>query len=86
MKIEDVNLTGQTKLFINRILCPYYKVLWSKKGKNLSFYISDDTIKIKVSESSSPLSITHIDDFGKHFLDIDLSLLEHSGRMNFILG
>ena len=26
-KLEDVDLTGSNKLFINRSLCPYYKVL-----------------------------------------------------------
>ena len=76
IKIEDVNLSGQNKLSSKRILCPHYKVLWSRKGKNLNFYISGDTIKIKVSENSSPLSITHVDDFGKYFPDINLSLLE----------
>ena len=79
IKMEDVNLPGQNKLFINRNLCPYYKVLWSKNkklhslGKIFSVYISGDTIKIKVSENSSPLSVTHVDDFGKLFPDIDLS-------------
>ena len=42
-------------------------------GKINCFYISNGTIRIKVSENSSPLSITHVDDFGKHFPDIDLS-------------
>ena len=41
-------------------------------GKINCFYISNGTIRIKVSENSSPLSITHVDDFGKHFPDIDL--------------
>ena len=31
-------------------------------GKIFSFYIFGDAIKIKVSENSSPLSITHVDD------------------------
>ena len=78
IKMEDVNLPGQNKLFINRSLCPYYKVLWSKSrklhsfGKIFSLYIFSDTIKIKVCENSSPLSITHVDDFRKYFPDIDL--------------
>ena len=52
-------------------------MLWSKSKKLLtlekinSFYISNSAIRIKISENSSPLSITH--DFGKHFSDIDLS-------------
>ena len=33
IKMEDVNLPGQNKLFINRSLYPYYKVLWSKSKK-----------------------------------------------------
>ena len=82
--MEDVDLPGQNKLFINKNLCPYYKELWSKSkkldslGKISSFFISDDTIKIKVGENSFPLSITHVDDFGKYFSDIDLSPPERS--------
>ena len=54
-------------------------MLWSKSkklltlGKLNSFCISNGTITIKISENSSPLSITHVNDFGKHFPDIDLS-------------
>ena len=82
--MENVNLPRQNKPFINRSICSYYKVLWykSKKlcrvGNTFSVYVSDDTIKIKVSESSSPFSIKHFDDFGGYFLDIDLLLTEHS--------
>ena len=78
IKMEDVGLPGQNKLFINKNLCPYYKVLWSKSkklhslGKINSFFISGDTIKIKVSENSLSFSITHVDDCGKFFPDIDL--------------
>ena len=37
MKMEDFDLPGSGKLFINRSLCPYFKVLWStsKKLQNL---------------------------------------------------
>ena len=83
-KMEDVDQPGQNKLFINKLLCPYYKVLWykSKKIHSLvkinSFFILGDTIKINVSENSLPLSITHVDDFGKYFRDIDLSPPEPS--------
>ena len=78
-KTEDFGLPGQRKIFSNSSLCPYYKMLWSKSkklptlGKINSFYISNGTIRIKISENSSPLSITHVNDFGKHFPDIDLS-------------
>ena len=33
LKMEDVDLTGSNKLFVNRSLCPYCKVLWSKSKK-----------------------------------------------------
>ena len=78
--MEDVDLPGQNKLFINKNLCPYYKVLCSKNkklhslGKIDSFFILGDTININVSENGLPLSITHADDFGKN-----LSLPECSG-------
>ena len=73
IKIEDVDLPGQNKLFISKKLCLYYKVLWSKSEKLRSL------VKInKVSENSLPLSISHIDDFGKYFPDLDLSSRERS--------
>ena len=76
---KDFELPGNNKVFINRSLCQYYKMLWSKSKKLYSLskihssFISGDTIKIRVNENNSPLSITHIDDFGKHLPDVDLS-------------
>ena len=87
--MEDFGLPRQGKIFINSSLCPYYKMLWSKSkklltlGKINSFYISNGTIRIKISENSSLLSITHVDDFGKHFPDIDLSS-SRSGQISII--
>ena len=63
-KMEDFGLPGQGKIFINISLCPYYMTLWSKSkklltlGKINSFYTSDGTIRIKISENSSPLIIS----------------------------
>ena len=57
--MEDLELPGNNKLFINRSLCPYYKMLWfkSKKLHSLSkihsFFTSGGTIKIRVIEKSS---------------------------------
>ena len=54
-------------------------MLWSKSkklhslGKIHSLFISGDTVKIRVSENSLLLLITHVDDFGKYSSDIDLS-------------
>ena len=78
--MEDLDLLGNDKLFINTSLCPYYKVLWLKNNKLQNtgkiysfFFISGDTIKIKINKNSLPLSVTNADDFGNYFLDVDLS-------------
>ena len=78
--MECFDLLQEGNLFTNSSLYPYYEVLWSKSrklllfGKIHSFYISNATIKIKISENSSPLPGTFVDDFDKHFPDIGLSL------------
>ena len=77
--MEDLDLPRGIKIYINQSLCPYYQILWSKAkrlqniGSIDSFYISSGTIKIKVTENSSPMTIMHLDDFKLHFSDIDLS-------------
>ena len=79
LPMEDLQLTGQGKLYINQSLCPYYRVLWSKSisihsmGKIFSYYVSNVTVKIKIEETSKPLSIMHISDLDKLFPDVDLS-------------
>ena len=40
--------------------------------------VSNGTVKVKISEISAPISITHADDFTKYFADIDLSLSAQS--------
>ena len=30
VKMSNIDLTGQSKLYINQSLCPYYRMLWSK--------------------------------------------------------
>ena len=88
IKIEDVDLPGQKKLFINQNCYLYYKVLWSKSeklhslGKINCFFISGDAIKIKVSENSLPLTITLAEDFAKYFPNIDLSIPERAISIN----
>ena len=84
-KMENIGLTGGNKVFINHSLCPYYRVLWSKSkvllnmGKINRLMISNGTVKVKISEISAPISITHADDFTKYFPDIDLSIRAQSG-------
>ena len=85
LKMEDIGLTGDNKVFINHSLCPYYRVLWSKSkvlpnmGKINRLMVSNRTVKVKISDISAPISITHADDFTKYFPDIDLSLSAQSG-------
>ena len=43
------------------------------EAKCIVFFNLGDTVKVRVSENSSPLSLTHAEDFGKYFPDIDLS-------------
>ena len=56
--MEDVDLSGQNKLFINKNLGSYYRVLWSKSkklhslGKINSFFVLGETIKIKPFQPS----------------------------------
>ena len=79
LDMEDLDLSRGTKIYINQSLCPYYRILWlkAKRLQNIgsidNFYISSGTIKIKVTENSSPITTTHLDDFKIHFSDIDLS-------------
>lgn len=80
--MEGFDLPAQEKIIINSSLCSYCKVLLPKIKKLLAlgkidFYISNGTIRIKIYENwkvNSPLSVTHVNDFRKHFSDIDLSV------------
>ena len=77
--MNDIDLPRGRKIYINQILCSYYRILWLKAkklqniGSNNHFYISSGTIKIKVTENSRPITITHLEDFKIHFPAIDLS-------------
>ena len=57
---------------------PLLQRLWSKSkslhrmGKIFSYYMSNDTVEIKIQETSQPLSIMHISDLDKLFPDVDL--------------
>ena len=48
-------------------------------GKINRLMVSNGTVKVKISEISAPISITHADDFAKYFPDVDLSLSAKSG-------
>ena len=60
-------------------------MLWSESkkldsmGRIRGFYIACKSFKIKVHENSTPLAITHVNDFEYHFPDVDLS---HTSFLN----
>ena len=33
IRLENIDFPGQNKQFINKSLCPYYKVIWEKSKK-----------------------------------------------------
>ena len=80
VKMSDIDLTGQSTLYVNQSLCPYNRMLWSKiktlfqKGKIDSFYVSNGNIKIRLQENARPITISHTDDFIKYFPGVDLSV------------
>ena len=81
VKMSDIDLTGQSTLYINQSLCPYYRMLWSKtktlykKGKIDSFYVSNGNIKIRLQENARPITISRTDDFIKYIPGVDLSVV-----------
>ena len=77
--MKEIGFPEGNTTFVNQTFCTYYWVLWSK-AKRLhslkrinSFYVSGGTVKIKISENSLPMSITHINDFEGHFPDVNLA-------------
>ena len=80
VKMSDIDLTGQSTLYVNQSLCLYNRMLWSKiktlfqKGKIDSFYVSNGNIKIRLQENARPITISHTDDFIKYFPGVDLSV------------
>ena len=80
VKMSDIDLTGQSTLYINQSLCPYYRMLWSKtktlyqKGKIDSFYVSNGNIKIRLQENAR-LIISDTHDFINYFPGVDLSVV-----------
>ena len=54
LNIDDLDLPRGTKIHINQILCPYFRILWSKANKlqnirlNNNFYISSELSKSKL--------------------------------------
>ena len=65
----DLQLTGQSKFYVMWLKSkPLHKM-----GKIFSYYVSNGTVKIKIQETSQPLTIIHTSDLQKLFPDVDLS-------------
>ena len=68
---------------MNQSLCYYYKMLWSwnKKlhnmGRIYSWFVSGGTIKTKVYQHGDFVSVTHTDDFIKHFADVNFTAFDN---------
>ena len=75
-KLKSTNLSSlnvQGPVYINNSLCSYYKSLWSK-CKSLpysnfihSFWVTNSSIRIKVTESSQSQEVSHICDLEELF-------------------
>ena len=84
LKTTDLKPIGiTTPVYINDSLCFYYKKLWSK-CKNLwsnkfifGYWVSNGSIKIRISESSPVKVISHIVDLEKLFPDNPLLKDDH---------
>ena len=80
LNLTNIDL-GNTKIFIIKGLCPYYKLLWSKikqlhAGKQTHrYYASNSTAKVKLKQNSRTYLIRHATDFDKYFPRIDHSPL-----------
>ena len=79
LSMDDLDLTKGRKNFVNQSLCSYSRILWSKSkqlhsmGIIISFFISEGTVKVKITENSRPLAITQLSDFTVNFPNVDLS-------------
>ena len=63
----DLQLTGQSKFYVMWLKSkPLHKM-----GKIFSYYVSNGTVKIKIQETSQPLTMMHTGDLQKLFPDVD---------------
>ena len=76
LDMKEIDFPEENPIFVNKSLCTYYCVLWSK-AKRIhslkrisSFYVSRGTLKIKISENRLLLPITYVKE---HFPDLNLA-------------
>ena len=84
LKTTDLKSIGiTTPVYINDSLCFYYKKLWSKCKKLwtnkfiFGYWVSNGSIKIRISERSPVKVISHIVDLEKLFPDNPLLKDDH---------
>ena len=81
LNLEDLGFHGENKIYINRGLCQYYRMLWSKSKKLHS--MEESTVFISLVNLSKSkfmrialmriaLAIKHVNGFEYHFPDVDL--------------
>ena len=79
LDMTDLDFSEGTKIFVNESLCPYYRWLWSvckklRERKYIhSFFTSNGTIKVMLSENGRAHSITHDEDLKKLLPECDFS-------------
>ena len=62
LTMKDFGFEKNNKIYVNKVLCPYYRVLWAKSKrlhhlqKMFSFYVSNGSIKIKMKENDKGIS------------------------------
>ena len=77
MKPQNIGLPSGCKVYINEILCKYYKYLWWKckllqtRGSIQSFWVANGSIRIR-HQNDEVKSVTHTEDLERHFLEINL--------------
>ena len=80
MDPTELDFSEGTKIFINVRLWNYYRGLWHKCKKNEGwgklnvFFVSNDTIKVKLLENDPVKAVTCVADL-KIFPDIDIDNL-----------
>ena len=78
LKPSELDLPNGTKLYINESLCPYYRGLWNQCKKlwnqQISFFIANGSVRIKIREGGPYNIITHIDNLKYIFPDEDFTM------------
>ena len=83
VNMADLGFEANGSIYINQSLLSYYKMLWSwnKKIYNMgiiySCFVSGNTIKINIYKDGNFVSVTHTDEFIKHFPDVNFTIFHY---------